>query len=216
MIMITEQKPMEEVSQFLDKCHKVYLIGCGTCATTLHTGGKSEVLEMKRQLEDAGKKVANWMVIPTTCDTLTKEALAENAGDIEAADCILVMSCAFGVQMVALYSDKPVYPALNTLFLGMEESPGRFTEICMQCGECVIGQYAGICPVTGCAKGLLCGPCGGSKGGKCEQEPEHDCVWILIYERLKKLGMLDKLKGFAAPKDYSKMKRPRQLEVTPL
>ncbi len=33
MIMITEQKPMEEVSQFLDKCHKVYLIGCGTCAT---------------------------------------------------------------------------------------------------------------------------------------------------------------------------------------
>ncbi|MFC1865030.1 methylenetetrahydrofolate reductase C-terminal domain-containing protein [Chloroflexota bacterium] len=213
MITITEQKPLEEVTQSLNKCQKVYLIGCGTCATMLHTGGKSEVLEMKHQLEDAGREVTGWMVIPTACDILTKEALAENAGDIEAADCILVMSCAFGVQTVALHSDKPVYPALNTLFIGKQESPGHFNEICMQCGECVIGQYAGICPVTSCAKGLLCGPCGGSKGGKCEQEPEHDCAWVLIYERLKKLGKLDELKGFAPPKDYNKMKRPRQKEV---
>jgi hypothetical protein len=214
--MITEQKPMEEVTQFLDKCRKVYLIGCGTCATMLHTGGKSEVVEMKDTLEASGKKVTGWMVIPTTCDPLTREALAENAGEVAAADCILVMSCALGVQMVARYSDKPVYPALNTLFLGMEESLGNFNEVCMQCGECVIGQYAAICPVTSCAKGLLSGACGGAKGGKCEQEPEHDCAWVLIYERLKKLGTLDKLKETVAPKDYSKMKRPRQLEVTPL
>ncbi len=216
MIMITEQKPMEEVTQFLDKCHKVYLIGCGTCATTLHTGGKSEVVGMKDTLEASGKKVTGWMVIPTTCDTLTREALAENAGEVAAADCILVMSCALGVQMVARYSDKPVYPALNTLFLGMEDNLGNFSEHCIQCGDCVIGQYAAICPVTSCAKGLLSGACGGAKGGKCEQEPEHDCAWILIYERLRKLGMLDKLKAVASPKDYSKMKRPRQLEVTPL
>jgi len=216
MITITEQKPQEEVMQCLDGCQAVYLIGCGTCATMLHTGGKSEVLAMKDKLEANGKKVTGWMVIPTACDTLTKEALVENAGDVEAADCILVMSCAFGVQTVNRYIDKAVYPALNTLFIGTEERPGYFNELCMQCGECVIGQYAGICPMTQCYKGLLSGPCGGSKGGKCEQEPEHDCAWILIYERLKKLGMLDKLKGVASPKDYSKMKRPRQLEVTPL
>ena len=216
MIMVTEQKPLEKITMFLGRYPKVYLIGCGSCATMLHTGGKSEVLEMKRQLEAAGKEITGWMVIPTVCDTLTREALAENAKDIEAADCILVMSCALGVQMVNLHVDKAVYPALNTLFLGMEDSPGHFAEMCMQCGECVIGQYAGICPMTGCAKSLLCGPCGGSKGGKCEQDTECDCAWVLIYERLKKLGMLDKLKGVAPPKDYSKMKRPRQLELTPL
>ncbi len=213
MIAITEQKPLEEVTQYLDRCHRVYLIGCGTCTTMQHTGGKTEVIEMKSKLEAEGKEVTGWMVIPTACDSLTREALADKAADIEAADCILVMSCAFGVQMVNLHADKAVYPALNTLFLGMEESPGHFTEMCMQCGECVIGQYAGICPMTSCAKSLLCGACGGSKGGKCEQEPEHDCAWVLIYERLKKLGMLDKLKEFAPPKDYSKMKRPRQKEV---
>ena len=216
MITVTEQKPLEEVTQCLDGCKAVYLIGCGTCATMCHTGGKSEVLTMKDKLEAAGKKVTGWMVIPTACDELTRDALRENAKDVEAADCILVMSCAFGVQTVNLHADKPVYPALNTLFIGKEKSPGYFTEICMQCGECVIGQYAGICPMTWCAKGLLSGPCGGSKNGKCEQEPEHDCAWVLIYERLKKLGMLDELKKFAPPKDYSKMKRPRQSEVAPL
>ncbi len=216
MITITEQKPLEEVRQYLDRCKGVYIIGCGTCTTMQHTGGKSEVLEMKDKLEAAGKKVTGWMVIPTACDELTREALAENAKDIEAADCILVMACAFGVQTVNFHIDKSVYPALNTLFVGKEKGPTDFTEICIQCGECVIGQYAGICPMTWCAKELLNGPCGGSKNGKCEQKPEHDCAWILIYERLKKLGRLDELKEFAPPKDYSKMKRPRTLKVSPL
>jgi len=216
MITITEQKPLEEITQCLERCNTVYLIGCGTCATMLHTGGKSEVLEMKDKLEANGKKVTGWMVIPTACDALTREALAENAKDVEAADCILAMSCAFGVQTVSLYTDKPVYPALNTLFIGKEERPGYFAEICLQCGECVLGQYAGICPLTQCAKGLLSGPCGGSRAGKCEQEPEHDCAWILIYERLKRLGRLDEIKEFVPPKDYSKMKRQRQREIAPL
>jgi len=215
MIAITEQKPLAEVTQYLDRCHRVYLIGCGTCTTMQHTGGKTEVLEMKDKLEAAGKEVTGWMVIPTACDVLTKDALGENAKDIEVADAILVMACAFGVQTVTLYADKPVYPALNTLFIGKEERPGYFAEICLQCGDCVLGQYAGICPMTQCAKGLLSGPCGGSREGKCEQEPEHDCAWILIYERLKRLGELDRIKEFTPPKDYSKMKRQRQIEIAP-
>ena len=135
MITITEQKQIEEIGQSLEGYQKVYLVGCGTCATICHTGGKSEVLGMKDKLEAAGKKVTGWMVIPTACDTLTKYALMEDAGAINAADCILVMTCAFGVQTVALYSDKPVYPALNTLFIGKEDEPGCFSEVCMQCGD---------------------------------------------------------------------------------
>jgi len=215
MITITEQKQIEEIVQSLERYQKVYLVGCGTCATICHTGGKSEVLEMKDKLEAAGKKITGWMVIPTACDTLTKYALMEDAGAINAADCILVMTCAFGVQTVALYSDKPVYPSLNTLFIGKEDEPGCFSEVCMQCGECIIGQYASICPMTRCAKGLLNGPCGGSKNGKCEQNPDLDCAWVLIYERLKKLGELDKIKEFVPPKDYSKMRRPRTLGIAP-
>lgn len=203
MITITAQKPLEEIMRCLNQCQNVYLIGCGTCATMLHTGGKSEVLAMKDKLEAVGKKVTGWMVIPTACDELTKCALEENNKDAEAADCILVMTCAFGVQTVNVYSSKPVYPALNTLFVGKEESPGYFTEICAQCGNCVLAETAGICPLVRCAKSLLNGPCGGSVGGKCEVDPNIPCAWQLIIDRLAALGQLDKLEEIQPPRDWS-------------
>ena len=203
MKTITEPKPLEEVMQYLDKSRNIYLIGCGTCATMLHTGGKSEVLEMKDKLEAASKKVTGWMIIPTACDELTRDALKESAGDIDKADCILVMTCAFGVQTVTLYTDKPVYPALNTLFIGKEESPGYFTEVCMQCGSCALGRTAGICPLVRCAKSLLNGPCGGSVAGKCEVSPDTPCAWQMIIDRLTALGQLDKLEEIQPPQDWS-------------
>jgi len=205
MKTITEPKPLEEVMQNLEKCQGVYIIGCGTCATMCQTGGKSEVLEMRDRLEAAGKKVTGWMVIPTACDELTRQALRENAVDIGLADCILMMTCAFGVQTVALYMDtpKPVYPALNTLFIGKEESPGCFMEVCAQCGNCVLALTAGICPLVRCAKSLLNGPCGGSVGGKCEISPDVPCAWQTIIDRLEALGQLGRLEEIAPPRDWS-------------
>jgi len=189
--------------QSLEKCKRVYLIGCGTCATICHTGGKSEVLEMKDKLEAASKKVTGWMVIPTACDDLTKDALIENAKTVNAADCILVMTCAFGVQTVALHAHSPVYPALNTLFIGKEESPGHFIEVCLQCGNCILGRTAAICPLVRCAKSLLNGPCGGSVEGKCEISPDTPCAWQLIIDRLKELGQLEILDEIVPPRDWS-------------
>ena len=215
MITVTKQKPFEEIMQSLERSESVYLIGCGSCATTLHTGGKAEVLEMKEKLEAAGKKVTGWMVIPTACDELTKVALIENAEAIEAADAVLVMSCAFGVQTVSFCSDKLVLPALNTLFVGREERPGYFVDVCMQCGDCVLATTAGICPLVRCAKSLLNGPCGGSVGGKCEVDPDIPCVWQLIYDRLAALGQLDKLDEIEPIKDWSTSQSggPRRIDV---
>ena len=203
MITITKQKPLEEILPSLGKAKKVFLIGCGTCATICHTGGKAEVLAMKEKLEAEGKKVTGWMVIPTACDELTREALIQEAEAIKAADAILVMSCAFGVQTVTMYSDKPVYPALNTLFVGKEETPGHFIEVCMQCGNCVLATTVGICPLVRCAKSLLNGPCGGSVDGKCEISPDTPCAWQLIYDRLKALGQLDKMDEIVPVRDWS-------------
>ena len=216
MITITAQKPLAEVMPYLDRCQGVYLIGCGSCATMLHTGGKSEVLAMKDKLEAEGKRVTGWMVIPTACDTLTKEALAENAVDIKAADCILVMACAFGVETVSLYSDKPVYPVLNTLFIGKEEeAPGHFVEVCAQCGNCILAYTGGICPVVRCAKSLLNGPCGGSVEGRCEIDPDTPCAWQLIIDRLAALGQLEQLEEIEPPKDWgtSRSGGPRSIII---
>jgi ferredoxin len=215
MITITEQKPFEEILQSLGRAKKVYLIGCGTCATICHTGGKSEVLEMKEKLEEVGKEVTGWMVVPTACDELTKYALEEQAAEIKKADAILSMSCAFGVQTAALYADKPVYPALNTLFIGKEEAPGQFIEVCMQCGNCVLATTVGICPLVRCAKSLLNGPCGGSVEGKCEVSPDVPCAWQLIYDRLAALGQLDKLEEIVPLRDWSTSREggPRRFTI---
>jgi len=205
MKTITAQKPIEEIMKYLGKCQSVYIIGCGTCATLCHTGGKAEVIKMKEELEAGNKKVGGWMVIPTACDELTGDALRENAEAVDAADCILAMTCAVGVQTIALHlkEPKPVYPGLNTLFLGTEDKPGHFIEACQQCGSCVLGRTAAICPLVRCAKSLFNGPCGGSAGGKCEISPDVPCAWQLIYDRLAEMGRLDEMEEIEPVKDWN-------------
>jgi ferredoxin len=205
---ITKQKTPAEIEKLLEKDLKVFLVGCGTCATMCRTGGKDEVLDMARKLADLGKTVTGSVVIPTVCDALDQQALAENAKAIEEADCILVMACAYGVQALALYTDKLVYPALETLFMGQEMSPGVFSEVCVQCGECVLAWTGGICPLTACPKGLLNGACGGAKGGKCEVSAARDCAWEVIYERLRKQGKLENLRRRRSPRNFAAGLKP--------
>ena len=209
MKSITKQKPFDEVRQQLDRFDRVYIIGCGTCATMTKTGGREEVSDMKEHLQELGKLVTGSTVIPTACDEMTEVALGENDGAIQDANCILVMACALGVHRVSLYIDKPVIPALDTLFIGVEDSPGNFHEVCAQCGQCVLGETAGICPLTACHKGLLNGPCGGTNNGKCEVDREKDCAWTLIYQRLKEQGRLDLMRKYHPPKNYQVVPRPR-------
>ena len=213
MKSITKQKPFDEIMQQVAGFERVYVVGCGTCATMTRTGGMEEVLDMKERLQEQGKLVTGWIVIPTACDEMTEVAIRENNGAIQSANCILVMSCALGVHKISSYIDKQVLPALDTLFIGLEDSPGCFHEVCAQCGQCVLGETAGICPLTACHKGLLNGPCGGTNDGKCEVDKEADCGWTLIYERLKKQGRLDLMHKQHPPRNYNVEPRPRTIRL---
>ena len=168
---------------------------------------------MKERLQGLGKMVTGWTVIPTACDEMTEASLKENEDAIRNADCLLVMSCALGVQRVGSYNGKPVIPALDTLFLGVEDGPGYFHEVCDQCGHCVLGYTAGICPITACHKGLLNGPCGGTDNGKCEIDKERDCAWTLIYQRLKEQGRLDLMRKYQPLKNSQVIPRPRVTRI---
>ncbi len=213
MKSITKQKSVEEIEQELGGFDRIYIAGCGTCATMTKTGGKEEVVKMKEHLQELGKLVTGCTVIPTACDEMTEVAIKENIGAIENANCILVMACALGVHKLSTYIDKPVIPALDTLFIGIEDSPGCFQEVCAQCGQCILGQTAGICPLTACHKGLLNGPCGGTNDGKCEVDKEKDCAWTLIYQRLNAQGRLDLMRKQQAPRDYNIVLRPRKTMI---
>jgi len=199
---ITRQKPEEEIDQLLDGFGRVFIFGCGTCVTMTHTGGRPEVDAMKEQLSAKGKLVTGDAILPVACDNLTHEALKEYEGQIDQADVLLIMTCAFGVQTIARQLKKMVVPALDTLFIGKETSISQFDEICTQCGTCILGETGGICPVTSCHKGLVNGPCGGTNDGKCEIDSKKDCAWTLIYNRLKDLGHLDAMRKYQRPRNH--------------
>lgn len=213
MKSITKQKSFDEIKEQLDGLGRIYVVGCGTCATMTKTGGIEEVQVMKERLQELGKIVTGSTVIPTTCDEMTEVALKENNRAISSADCILVMSCALGVHKIGCYIDKPVIPALDTLFIGLEDEPGNFHEVCAQCGQCVLGYTAGICPLTACHKGLLNGPCGGTNRGKCEVDITKDCAWTLIYQRLEAQGRLDLMRRYQPPKNFQAAPRPRTIRI---
>lgn len=209
MKSITRQKAPEDIKRMLQGLDRPYIIGCGTCATMTKTGGADEVLDMKQKLISMGKMVTGWTVIPTACDDLTGTSLQENRDAFDSADGIVVMSCALGVQKVGSYTNKLVIPALDTLFIGVEDGPGSFHEVCDQCGQCVLGYTAGICPVTACHKGLLNGPCGGTNDGKCEVDKHKDCAWTLIYRRLEAMGRLDLMRQYQPIRNSQVEPRPR-------
>ena len=189
-MIISEQKPAEEMLEMLAGYDSVFIVGCGECATECQTGGEYEVNEMSQRLTDAGKTITGTVVPDVTCQVLdVGRLLRKNRETVAAADAVLVLACGGGAQAVAESVDKPVVSGVNTLFLGDTIRHGQFYEWCSACGDCVVDEFGGICPITRCPKGQLHGPCGGTTDdGKCEVNSDNDCVWVLIQERVEKIG----------------------------
>jgi ferredoxin len=182
------------------------VLGCGTCVTVCLAGGEREVSIISSALRIAGKlKGLNFKIDELTIERQCDNVFIEQAAEaIQKSDAVLSLGCGAGVQAIAeRYVTKPVYAGLNTKFLGILEERGVWTEKCAACGACVLHEYGGICPVTRCAKHMLNGPCGGSREDRCEVRPDRPCAWQLIYQRLKNIGQLDRLKQIELPKKWS-------------
>jgi len=214
-MIITSSKDNGELLEVLKDYSSIFIVGCGSCATVCCTGGEPEVRNMARFLETNGKTVTGSAIPDETChNLLVKRDLNKFKEAIGGSSALVVLSCGAGVQAVSsIYEDKPVISTLNTLFLGNVTRHGKFMQNCSLCADCMLNKTAGICPVTRCAKGLLNGPCGGSTNEKCEVHPDNDCVWVLIYKRLKKLGQLENMEGVIPPKDNSMIKKPFKFEI---
>ncbi|MHC4124241.1 MAG: methylenetetrahydrofolate reductase C-terminal domain-containing protein, partial [Planctomycetota bacterium] len=201
-MIVAEQKPIEEIKEFLAEHKRVLVLGCGTCVTVCLAGGEREVATIAPILRMSDNIDVIENTIERQCDAEFFDAVKEQAAS---ADAILSMACGVGVQMAAkIFADKAVYPALNTKFMGTNDGAGQWSENCLACGDCKLGVFGGMCPVARCSKSLLNGPCGGSIDGKCEVDPDNiDCGWQLIHDRLKTLGKLDVLAENPQPRDWS-------------
>ncbi len=202
-MLISEQKPIEEVLAYLEGENRIFIVGCRGCAEGCESGGEKQVLEMEERLKATGKTIAGTTTVDTLCnEALVRMRLKPHQETIQSADSVLVMTCGAGTQVMAKVLNKVVHPGCNTLPLGGDHSEWIRGEYCLECGDCVLDYTGGICPIAGCAKNLLHGPCGGSEGGKCEINPDLPCAWHLIVERLTQLGRLDKLEAVLPPKNW--------------
>ena len=201
-MIISSSKPFEEVLAILKDEDPIFVVGCSVCAAKLHVGGEPEVKGMCERLARAGKHVIGGTVPRAACNMRSSEVLTDLDPEILNAGAILVMSCGSGASTIAKLFDIPVYPSNNTDSLGGMSGDEVLRDQCVMCGQCSIGDFGGVCPSSKCPKGLLNGPCGGSMDGKCEVDPEKDCAWELIYERLERIKRLDLLENIYKPKEH--------------
>jgi len=192
---------------------RVFIMGCGECATVANTGGEKEVLAAKARLEQDGFEITGWSVGDVACHSAGQRLeVRKHSGQVSASDVVLVLACGAGVQTTADATDKPVTPGLESVFLGNVVRHGVFEERCQMCGDCVLDRTAGICPVTTCPKGLLNGPCGGMWDGMCDVLLDWECTHVRIRRRLAEQGRAAKTEPLP-PKDYSKKLKPGRLNL---
>jgi ferredoxin len=204
-MIIAEQKPLEEIKNLIRESEKILVVGCGTCVTVCFAGGEREAailsssLRMSTRLDGENHAITH-QTVQRQCEWEYLDAIEDQ---VRAADVVVSLGCGIGVQAIAEhFPDSWVVPGLNTTFLGLPLEQGVWAERCAACGDCLLGLTGGICPIARCSKSLLNGPCGGSEDGHCEIDPEVDCAWQLIYDRLSKMDKLDMLLEVRPPKNW--------------
>ena len=216
-MIVAEWKPLDEMKDRLRRHRKVLLVGCSTCVAECAAGGEREVETLAPLLRMALKAEGHAIQIASrTLERQCEEEFVEGiAGIVPEMDAIMSLACGIGIQALAeRFPEIPVYPGVNTTMLAVREEPGRWAARCAACGDCVLGDTFGLCPVARCAKSLQNGPCGGTrKNGRCEVDENAECVWRLIVERARSRGGLEALSEVRKPKNWSNSRHggPRRI-----
>ncbi len=203
-MIVGEKKPISEIKQMLLPYEKILVLGCGTCTTVCLAGGEKEAAVLSSALKISFQEEKKVMeILEQTVERQCDKEFFDTV-NFDGVQAVLSLACGIGVQTLAeTYLDLPVFPGLNTTFIGRAEEQGVWSERCLMCGECILHLTGGICPIARCSKNILNGPCGGSADGKCEISKETPCAWQLIYDRLEQLGKIDTLEEIILAKDWT-------------
>jgi len=214
-MIISERKALAELEKTLDGQQRLFLVGCAACATACKSGGEEQIFQMQEWLSSVGREVTGSVVIDEACHIpRAGRDLRHHKSAVGEADSLLVLACGSGIQSISTSTDKRVIGALDSLFLGNVKRFGQYEQKCSLCGDCILNETAGICPVTTCAKGLLNGPCGGMEDGHCEIDNEIECAWVAIYQRLRDQNRKGVFARTVPPKNWSKNRKPGRHKVS--
>lgn len=206
-MIVGEQKSLDEIWDMVKEHKQLTVFGCNTCVAVCHQGGNKEAGILASLLRMHATQIGvDIEIVDSGIERQCEHEFFESAEAlIQKSEAVLSLACGIGVQFMATkYESLPVYPALNTTFLGDVIKSGHYTEKCQACGDCILGLTGGVCPVSRCCKRVMNGPCGGSVDGKCEISKDVDCAWQLVVDRLEALGKLDEYEKITPVKDWSK------------
>ncbi len=205
-MIVAERKPLAEILDMVRDCKKILVLACRGCVTVCSAGGEREA-EILASLIRLGMK-KNGKSCEVIEGSLVRQCDREYIDGIDQwqgqYDAIVSTACGVGVNFIAnLRPADNVFPALNTTFFGGSAEQGIWSEQCAGCGDCVLHLTGGLCPVARCAKSLMNGPCGGSVDGRCEIDPNVDCIWQMIYDRMGRLDRQQEMAKSAPIRDWS-------------
>ena len=204
-MIITRQKNFDSILKKINN-KSVFILGCSECATICKTGGEKEVVNIKKKLEKNNINVSGYCILEPACHKLnSKRILKKYNKELNLADILLIYSCGNGCQTVSeIYDDKDIICGTDTLFLGQIKRINEFEKKCNLCGDCIVDSFENLCPISLCPKNMLNGPCGGVNNGKCEIDPNMNCIWHLIINKFNKKNKINELNKIIKPFNWSK------------
>ncbi|MBE6981707.1 MAG: electron transport complex subunit RsxC [Ruminococcaceae bacterium] len=183
----------------------LFVIACNKCFKEFDTPNEPELDAFVKIAESMGKTVTGTTKVDFLCNkTLTAKLLSEQVA--EGTENVVVISCGLGIQTVADVLKLPVFAACDSICYNGHHGMALTKKACDACAQCYLNITGGICPIVDCSKSLVNGQCGGAKNGKCEVDPNKDCAWEKIQQRLAAQGRLEELKAQPVQvRDWSKV-----------
>jgi len=216
-MIITQQKDIDEIYDMIKPYDKILIAGCDGCCQPPRSVEEARVLGQLLQLKAKNNgKDLKWKALTVLRQCDDRIAATTIRPFVEEYDAIVSLACGLGVVMMnRIFKDILTFPAQDSMYGGAENAGENFyVEYCETCGDCILAETGGVCPMAGCAKHLSNGPCGGMVDGMCEVGGyEHECAWVKIWERLKKFDRLDLFKKYRPPRDYRLRTSPSFIEI---
>ncbi len=198
-------KAEDELASVLAGVDNLFVVACNKCFKEFETADEPDCEAFVKIATQQGKTVTGTAKVDFLCNkTQTKKVLEDLIP--EGTQCVFVVSCGLGIQTVADLVKLPVFAASDSLNYTGHHGMALTKKVCDACAQCYLNTTGGICPIVDCSKSLVNGQCGGAKNGKCEVDPNKDCAWEKIQQRLAAQGRLEEFKAQSVQvRDYSKV-----------
>ncbi len=198
-------KGNEELTALLEGKDNLFIVACNKCFKEFETMDEPDCEALAKLAAEQGKTVTGSIKVDFLCNKT--QTIKKLQGILpEGTEHVLVAACGLGIQTVADLEKLPVYAASNSLNYTGYHGMALTKKACDACAQCYLNVTGGICPIVDCSKSLVNGQCGGAKDGKCEVDPNKDCAWEKIYQRLKAQGRLEEFRNQPVQiRDYSKV-----------